>query len=155
MSHKSSQGLQILVMNGVSVTSASQILESFWNILESSITTKKAIFRVSSTWSWCVYTIMRDTQSSCGGPPTWKAQIHDGSHRVNLIYPLPFLFCRAVEFFNFDDLMKIYNVYNYRKLNLLRKRPVRTKLCLLPKILESKWLSLCYRKFLDSKWLPP
>ena len=26
------QGLQILLMNGVSVTSASQILESFWNI---------------------------------------------------------------------------------------------------------------------------
>ena len=27
-----SQGLQILLMSGVSVTSASQILESFWNI---------------------------------------------------------------------------------------------------------------------------
>jgi len=26
------QGLQILLMSGVSVTSASQILESFWNI---------------------------------------------------------------------------------------------------------------------------
>ena len=26
------QGLQILLMGGVSVTSASQILESFWNI---------------------------------------------------------------------------------------------------------------------------
>ena len=26
------QGLQILLMNGVTVTSSSQILESFWNI---------------------------------------------------------------------------------------------------------------------------
>ena len=25
-----------------------------------------------------IYTIVRDTQSSCGGPLTWKAQIHDG-----------------------------------------------------------------------------
>ena len=30
--YKPSQGLQILLMSGVSVTSASQILESFWNI---------------------------------------------------------------------------------------------------------------------------
>ena len=37
-------------------------------------------FRLSSTWSWHVYTIMRDTRSSCGGPLTWKAQIHDGGH---------------------------------------------------------------------------
>ena len=29
---KNRQGLQILLMSGVSVTSASQILESFWNI---------------------------------------------------------------------------------------------------------------------------
>ena len=57
--------------------------------LESSITTKKAIFRLSSTWSWHVYTIVRDTRSSCGGPLTWKAQIHDGSHRVNFDRNLP------------------------------------------------------------------
>ena len=31
-SHTFDQGLQILLMSGVSVTSASQILESFWNI---------------------------------------------------------------------------------------------------------------------------
>ena len=43
--------------------------------LESSITTTKAIFRLSSMWSWHVYTIVRDTRSSCGGPLTWKAQI--------------------------------------------------------------------------------
>ena len=49
------QGLQILLMNGVSVTSASQILESFWNnYLESNI-------RLFSTWSFHVYTIVRDT----------------------------------------------------------------------------------------------
>ena len=57
--------------------------------LESSITTKKAIFRLSSTWSWHVYTIVRDTRSSCGGPLTWKAQIHDGGHRVNFDHNLP------------------------------------------------------------------
>ena len=30
-----------------------------------------------------MYTIVRDTRRSCGGPLTWKAQIHDGGHRVN------------------------------------------------------------------------
>ena len=44
---------------------------------------KKVIFRLSSTWSWHVYTIVRDTQSSCGGPLNWKAQIHDAGHQVN------------------------------------------------------------------------
>ena len=46
---------------------------------------KKAIFRLSSMWSWHVYTIVRGTRSSCGGPLTWKAQtqIHDCSHLVN------------------------------------------------------------------------
>jgi len=52
--------------------------------LESNITTKKAIFRLSSTWSWHVYTIVKDTRSSCGSPLTWKAQIHDGGHQVNM-----------------------------------------------------------------------
>ena len=52
--------------------------------LESSTTTKKAIFRLSSTRSWHVYTIVRDTQSSCGGPLTCKAQIHDGGFDRNL-----------------------------------------------------------------------
>ena len=50
--------------------------------LESSI-------RLSSMWSWHVYTIVRDTRSSCGGPLTWKAQIHDGGHRVNFDRNLP------------------------------------------------------------------
>ena len=77
------QGLQILLMNVVSVTSASQILESFWSIWSPVSQRKKAIFRLSSTWSRHVYTIVRDTQSSCGGLLSWKAQIHDGGHRVN------------------------------------------------------------------------
>ena len=86
----SEQGLQILLMSEVSVTSASQTLESFWNnYLESSITTKKAIFTLSSTWSWHVYTIVRDTWNSCGGLLTWKAQIHDGGHQVNFDRNLP------------------------------------------------------------------
>ena len=72
------QGLRILLMSGVTVTSASQVLESFWNIWSQVSQRKKAIFRLSSTWSWHVYTIVRDTRSSCGGPLTWKAQIHDG-----------------------------------------------------------------------------
>ena len=79
------QSLKILLMSTVSVTSASQIiiLESFWNInLESSI-------RLSSTWSRHVYTIVRDTQSSCGDQLTWKAQIHEGRHRVNFDRNLP------------------------------------------------------------------
>ena len=56
--------------------------------LESSITTKKAIFRLSSMWPWHVYTIVRGTQGSCGGLLTWKAQIHDGGHRVNFDHNL-------------------------------------------------------------------
>ena len=59
-----SQGLQILLMGGVSVTSASQILESFWNIW-SQVSQRKKPNRLSSTWSWHVYTIVRDTRSSC------------------------------------------------------------------------------------------
>ena len=46
-------------------------------------------FRLSSTWSWHVYTIVRDTRSSWGGPLTWKAQIHDGGHWVNFDRNLP------------------------------------------------------------------
>ena len=76
------QGLQISLMSGVSVTPASQILESFWNIW-SQVSQRKKPNRLSSTWSWHVYTIVRDTRSSCGGLLTWKAQIHDGGHRVN------------------------------------------------------------------------
>ena len=66
--------------------------------LESSITMKKAIFRLSSMWSWHVYTIVRDTRSSCGSPLTWKAQIHEGGHRVNsdLIYTLPIMSCSII-----------------------------------------------------------
>ena len=54
--YKPSQGLQILLMSGVSVTSASQILESFWNI-----------------WS-------QVSDFPAHGPLTWKAEIHDGGH---------------------------------------------------------------------------
>ena len=65
--------------------------------LESSITTKKAIFRLSSTWSWHMYTIVMDTRSSCGGLLTWKAQIHDGGHRVNFDHNLPYS-CFVVQY---------------------------------------------------------
>ena len=54
------QGLQILLMSGVSVTSGSQILESFWNIW-SQVSQREKPNRLSSTWSWHVYTIVRDT----------------------------------------------------------------------------------------------
>ena len=54
--YKPSQGLQILLMSGVSVTSASQSLESFWNI-----------------WS-------QVSDFPAHGPLTWKAEIHDGGH---------------------------------------------------------------------------
>ena len=37
------QGLQILLMSGVSVPSASEILESFWNIL-SQVSQRKKLF---------------------------------------------------------------------------------------------------------------
>ena len=57
--------------------------------LKSSITTKKAIFRLSCTWSCPVYTSVRDARSSCGSLLTWKAQIYDGGHRVNFDRNLP------------------------------------------------------------------
>ena len=66
------------------------LLHKFWShfgILK--YHNEKAIFRLSSTWSWHVYTIVRDTQSSCVGPLTWKAKIHDGGHRVNFDCNLP------------------------------------------------------------------
>ena len=55
---------------------------------ESRITTKKAIFRLSCTWSRPVYTSVRDARSNCGGLLTWKAQIHDSSDRVNFDHNL-------------------------------------------------------------------
>ena len=97
--------LQIYEKVGISLVDVSRVckfywwVESLWLLLrkfwshfgiESSITTKEAIFRLSSTWSWHVYTIVRNTRSSCGGPLTWKAQIHDGGHRrVNFYRNLP------------------------------------------------------------------
>ena len=51
--------------------------------LESSITMKKAKQTFQHVVLARIYTIVRDTQSSCGGPLTWKAQIHDGGHRAN------------------------------------------------------------------------
>ena len=76
------------------MTSASQILVSFWSTWSQIFFggpsfAEDAIFRLSSTSSWHVYTIVRDTRSSCGGPLTWKAQIHDGGHRVNFDRNLP------------------------------------------------------------------
>ena len=57
---------------------------------------------------------MRDTQSSCGDQLTWKAQIHEGGHQVNFDRNVPSS-CFVVQynsFTNFDDLIKVYNVYN-------------------------------------------
>ena len=59
------------------MTSASQILESLAS------QRKKPFSDVPTRGpGMYTYTIVRDTRSGCGGPLTWKAQIHDGSHRV-------------------------------------------------------------------------
>ena len=82
------------------MTSASQILESFWNIiLESLASQRKKPFSDVPTHGPGMYTftIVRDTRSGCGGPLTWKAQIHDGSHRVNFDCNLPSS-CFAVQY---------------------------------------------------------
>ena len=71
------------------MTSASQILESFWNIWSQVSQRKKPFSDFPAHFSWHVYTIVRDTRSNCGGPLTWKAQIHDGGHRVNFDHNLP------------------------------------------------------------------
>ena len=62
------------------MTSALQLLESFWNIWS-----RLLDFPVSGPG---VYTL-KDTRRSCGGPLTCKAQIHDGGHRVNFDRNLP------------------------------------------------------------------
>ena len=62
------QGLQIFFMSGVSVTSGSQILESFWKIW-SQVSQRKKPKRLSSTWSWHVDTIVRDTPLIVIYPP--------------------------------------------------------------------------------------
>ena len=91
---KVSQGLQILLMSGVTMTSASQNFGVILEFLESSITRKKAIFQTFQhvVLACTVYTIVRNTRSSCGSQLIWKAQIHDGGHREITL----FLFCRAV-----------------------------------------------------------
>ena len=50
------QGLQILLMSGVSVTSASQILESFWNIW-SQVSQRKTPFSDFPTRGPDMYTL--------------------------------------------------------------------------------------------------
>ena len=50
------QGLQILLMSGVSVTSASQILESFWNIW-SQVSQRKKLFSDFPTRGPGMYTL--------------------------------------------------------------------------------------------------
>ena len=82
------QGLQILLMSGVTVTSASQILGSFWKIWSHVSQRKKPFSDFPERGRACI-TIVMDTRSSCGGPLTWKAQIHDGGHRVNFDRNLP------------------------------------------------------------------
>ena len=81
-----SQGLQILLMSGVSMTSASQIFESFWNIwsqVQEPITSCQVSQRKKP------FSDFPSHGPSCGGPLTWKAQIHDGGHRVNFDRNLP------------------------------------------------------------------
>ena len=60
------------------MTSASQILESFWNIW-SQVSQRKTPFSDFPARG----------PGMCSGPLTWKAQIHDGGHRVNFDRNLP------------------------------------------------------------------
>ena len=83
------QGLQILLMSGVTGTSASQVLESCWKIWSQVSQRKKSHFQTFQHVLLACITIVMDTPSSCGGPLTWKAQIHDGGHRVNFDRNLP------------------------------------------------------------------
>ena len=71
------------------MTSASRILESFWNIWSQVSQRKKPFSDFPARGPWHVYTIMADTRVSRGSPLTWKAQIHDGGHRVNFDCNLP------------------------------------------------------------------
>ena len=60
-----------------------------------------------------VYTIVTDTRTIQGGPLTYKAQIRAGGNRVNFNRNSPSsFFCRAVQLFNLDYLIKVKNVCN-------------------------------------------
>ena len=63
------------------MTSASQILESFWNIW-SQVSQQKNHFQTFQHEVRACINYREGYMSSCGGPLTWKAQIHDGGHRV-------------------------------------------------------------------------
>ena len=114
--------------------------------LESSITTKKAIFRLSSTWSWHAYTIVRDARSSCGGPLTWKAQIHDGGHGVNFDRNSPSS-CFVVQYYSLISMISLRFATFTTNVNciccekdkdktvlLTKISGVKVATCLLPKI---------------------
>ena len=81
-----------------------------------------------------VCTIVRDTKFSCGGPLTWKVQIHYAGHRVNFDHNLPSS-CFVVQY---NSSMSIISNEGLQCLQLtlivfvLKK--ARTKLCLLLKI---------------------
>ena len=49
---------------------------------------------------------MRDTQSSCEGPLTWKAQIHDVGHRVTSDRNLPSS-CFVVQYNSSMSILKL------------------------------------------------
>ena len=66
-------------MSVVSVTSASQILESFGVKYHN----EKGHFQTFQHMVLACIHYREGTQSSCGGPLTWKAQIHDVGHQVN------------------------------------------------------------------------
>ena len=77
-----------------------------------------AIFRLSSTWTWHAYTIVRDTRSSCGGLMTWKAQIHEGGHRVNFDRNLPSTCLSCSIILNVDNLIKVLKCVQLTKIIL-------------------------------------
>ena len=77
------QGLQILLMSGVSVTSASQILESFWNIWSQvSDFPARGPDMYTPLWGICEVAVAARW-------PGKLMQIHDSGHRVNFDGNLP------------------------------------------------------------------
>ena len=89
------QGLQILLTSGVSLTSASQILESFWNIWSQASQWKKPLSDFPARCP-CMYTLLwaiHEVAVAVRWPGKLKSMAAFIKQTLIVIYPLPVLSC--------------------------------------------------------------
>ena len=99
---------------------------------------------------------LSDKWSSCGGLLTRKAQIHGGGHRVNFDHNLPSS-CFVVQYNSLISM--IYLRFTMFTINVNctcgEKGEDKTVFATENFWSQSGWSPVCYRKFLELKWLPP